>query len=290
MLPHLWTSLRPAQWVKNLFVVAPAVFGGRLLEPDAAGRVGLAFVSFCLAASAVYLINDLRDREADRLHPLKRHRPIVSGALAPGPAAAAATVLLLASLAGAAALEPALLLWVGAYLALNAVYSWGLKRFVILDVMAVAAGFLIRVAAGGVAVDVELSSWLLLCTLFLALLMAFTKRRHELLLLAGEAPAQRHVLADYSPAFLDQMVNVVTASTVVAYALYAVAPDTVDRFGTEGLVYTVPFVLFGIFRYLFLTYQRPTETSPTEALLRDLPSVVNVVLWGAVVIAFIYLR
>ena len=154
--------------------------------------------------------------------------------------------------------------------------------------MAVSSGYVIRVLAGAAAIDVEVSRWLLLCTIFLALFLIFSKRRHELVLLADEAAEHRSVLDHYSPAFLDQMINVVTASTVVSYALYAVDDSTVEKFGSDRLVYTLPMVLFGVFRYLYLIYQRHEKRNPTEAVLRDLPSVINVVLWGVVVLWIVY--
>jgi 4-hydroxybenzoate polyprenyltransferase len=282
-------SLRPAQWAKNLFVLAPLVFAQRLLDPSALARAGLAFAAFCAAASALYLVNDISDREEDRRHPLKSRRPVAAGSL-PVPAAAAAAVALalLAALASAG-LGRHFLVLLGAYVALNLLYSAALKRFVILDVMAIAFGFLLRVASGGAAIAVELSSWLLLCTMFLALFLAFSKRRHELMLLQGQAAEQRAVLSHYSPAFLDQMINVVTASCVVAYALYAVAPETAQKFHGESLVYTVPFVLFGVFRYLYLMYQRPSARNPTEAILRDGPFLINMLLWSLAAIWAIYL-
>lgn len=287
-MPPLLRALRPAQWAKNFFVLAPLVFAGLLADPEAVTRGLAAFAVFCCAASAVYLVNDVQDREADRLHPLKRHRPIAAGSLGVGTALAAAVVLALAAAAGTVVLGAAFAGVLATYLALNLLYSFGLKRLVIVDVMVVAVGFVLRVLAGGFAVGAKVSSWLLLCTIFLALFLAFSKRRHELMLLAGEAPSQRSVLSHYSPQFLDQMINVVTASSVLAYALYAVAPETVAKFGTDRLIYTLPLVLFGVFRYLYLIYQRPGERNPTEAILADAPFLVNVVLWGLAVLWIVY--
>ncbi|HEY4562626.1 MAG TPA: decaprenyl-phosphate phosphoribosyltransferase, partial [Thermoanaerobaculia bacterium] len=166
----------------------------------------------------------------------------------------------------------------------------GLKHVVILDVMIISAGFVLRVLAGAAATGVQVSSWLLLCTIFLSLFLAFSKRRHEITLLAEGATSQRRVLHHYSAAFLDQMINVVTASAVVSYALYAVAPETAEKYHTQHLVYTIPMVLFGIFRYLYLMYQRPGERNPTEAILRDAPFLINIVLWGLVVVWIVYGR
>ncbi|MFN7959827.1 MAG: decaprenyl-phosphate phosphoribosyltransferase [Thermoanaerobaculia bacterium] len=287
MLPLLRT-MRPVQWVKNLFVLAPLVFAHRLGEASWMLRALLAFCAFCAASSAVYLFNDLRDREEDRKHPTKRHRPIAAGTLSVPGALVAALALAGFALGSAWFLGGWFTLTLGIYLAVNLLYSVGLKHVVILDVMAVASGFVLRVIAGAMAIQAVISSWLVLCTTFLALFLAFSKRRHELVLLAEGAPDQRRVLTHYSPAFLDQMINVVTASAVIAYALYAVAPETVAKYGSEGLIFTLPMVLFGIFRYLYLTYQKTSDRNPTEVILRDWPFVVNVALWGLAVVWVVY--
>ncbi|MEL7059500.1 MAG: decaprenyl-phosphate phosphoribosyltransferase [Acidobacteriota bacterium] len=288
MFQALLLGMRPVQWVKNVFVLAPIVFAEQLDDPQLLARAGVAVLAFCCAASAIYLFNDLRDREEDRLHPVKRHRPIASGALPVPLAAAAAFALAALGFVVAWGLGVAFALVLALYLAINLAYSSGLKRIVILDVMAVSSGYVLRVIAGGLAVSVDVSRWLLLCTIFLALFLIFSKRRHELVLLREVAGEHRAVLQQYSEAFLDQMINVVTASTVVCYSLYAVDDDTVARFGSDALVYTVPLVLFGIFRYLYLIYQRPDRRNPTEALLRDPPFVANVVVWGLVVLWIVY--
>jgi len=283
-------SLRPTQWAKNLFVLAPAVFGGLLLDERSAIRVGLALLAFCAASSAVYLINDLRDREEDRRHPLKKHRPLAAGTLSVPAAVGAVVVLAGGAAAISARLGLSFALILGGYLLLNLLYTLRLKHMVILDVMSISMGFVLRVEAGGVASGVEVSRWLFLCTTFLALFLAFSKRRHEITLLAGAAAGQRRVLDQYSPAFLDQMINVVTASSVVSYALYAVAPETVQKYNTYDLVYTIPMVLYGIFRYLYLMYQQPGERNPTEAILRDPPFLINMMLWGLAVFWIVYIR
>lgn len=288
MIAPLLRSLRPAQWAKNSFVLAPPVFAGKLDDPVAVGQALLAFAAFCAAASAVYLLNDIRDREEDRRHPLKSLRPIASGTL-PVPVAVVALVVLAAgSLAIAVSLGLGFTFVLGLYLLLNLLYTFGFKHVVILDVMCISLGFVLRVEAGARAIDVAVSSWLLLCTTFLALFLAFSKRRHEITLLAGAASEQRRVLDHYSPAFLDQMINVVTASAVVSYALYAAAPETVAKFGTPNLIYTLPMVLFGIFRYLYLMYQRPGKKNPTEAILSDVPFLVNIAIWGITVASIVY--
>lgn len=288
MIRPLVQSLRPAQWAKNLFVLAPLVFADLLLVERLAVRAFLALVAFCCAASAVYLINDIRDRDEDRRHPLKRLRPLAAGTLGVPAAVAAVAVLAAAALGLAVYLGLPFARILGAYLILNLLYTWWFKHMVILDVMSISFGFVLRVEAGAVVTGVDVSRWLFLCTIFLALFLAFSKRRHEITLLAGAASGQRPVLDHYSPAFLDQMINVVTASSVVSYALYAVAPETVRKFDTRDLVYTIPLVLYGIFRYLYLMYQRPGERNPTEAILRDPPFLVNLLLWGLAVLWIVY--
>lgn len=282
--------MRPAQWAKNSFVLAPLVFGGLLNDVDAVGRGLLALAAFCCAASAVYLLNDLSDRDEDRKHPRKRLRPIAAGTL-PVPVAYAALAALAASaFAISWRLGSGFGAILAAYLALNLLYTYWFKHMVILDVMSISLGFVLRIEAGAQAMGVEVSRWLFLCTIFLALFLAFSKRRHEITLLAGSASEQRKVLDHYSPAFLDQMINVVTASSVLAYALYAVAPETVEKYHTQNLIFTIPLVLYGIFRYLYLMYQSADERNPTEAILRDPPFLVNILLWGLAVVWIVYGR
>jgi 4-hydroxybenzoate polyprenyltransferase len=284
----LLVSLRPAQWAKNLFVLAPIVFSGLLLRPGMTVRAALAVIAFCAASSVVYLINDLRDREEDRRHPLKRLRPIAAGTLKVPVAAAAVAALVALAVALSIELGLGFGLILGSYLVLNLLYTFWFKHMVILDVMTISLGFVLRVEAGAEAAQVAVSSWLFLCTTFLALFLAFSKRRHEITLLAHAAAGQRRVLDQYSPAFLDQMINVVTASSVLSYALYSVAPETVQKYHTHDLIYTIPMVLYGIFRYLYLMYQRPGERNPTEAILRDPPFLINLALWGIAVVWIVY--
>lgn len=288
MLLPLVRSLRPMQWAKNFFVLAPLVFGQKLDDAAAVGDALLALLAYCAASSAVYLFNDIRDREEDRRHPLKRTRPLAAGTLSLPVAAVAVALLVAAAFAAALAVGGALVPILGGYLLLNLAYTLWLKHQVILDVMAISLGFVLRVVGGAAATEVEVSSWLILCTIFLALFLAFSKRRHELTLMAGAASEQRRVLDQYSPAFLDQMINVVTASSVVAYALYAVAPETEEKYHTRYLVYTIPLVLFGIFRYLYLIYQSPGQRNPTEAILGDPPFLINLALWGGAVVWIVY--
>ena len=288
MIKALILLLRPAHWVKNVFVLAPLVFAQKLTDPEAVRLALLAFIAFCLASSAVYIFNDIRDRGEDRLHPLKRNRPLAAGTVSVQLAAVLAIAMAAGALGIAVGLGTGFLLVLTTYLVLNQFYSLGLKHVVILDVMIVSLGFVLRVIAGGLAIDVRVSAWLLLCTFFVALFLAFSKRRHELMLLANEASGQRPVLSHYSAAFLDQMINVVTASTVVAYAMYSISPETIEKFHTRYLIYTIPMVLFGIFRYLYLIYQRQTGRNPTEAILRDPPFMINILVWATAVVWIVY--
>ena len=281
------SALRPRQWAKNVFVFAALVFAGRLADPTAVLRVCGALGVFCVLSSAVYLINDVRDREADRRHPQKRSRPIAAGEIAAGAASALSTVLAVLALFAAFGLSKGLGQVAAAYFVLNLGYSFGLKRIVILDVMMVAAGFLLRALAGALVLDVAISRWLVLCTGLLALFLGFVKRRQEIAAMEGES-ATRPILREYSLPFLDQMIAVVTGATVVAYALYAFSPEVAQKLGTRNLGLTIPFVLFGIFRYLYLVHQRGVGENPTSVVLTDLPLLLDVALWGLAVICALY--
>lgn len=281
-------SLRPEQWTKNLLLFAGLLFGGRLLELDASLLAVGAFAVFCALSGAVYLINDVADRDADRRHPLKRARPIASGDLSAGTATAAAAGLGAAALAGAVLIRPAFGAAAVAFTVVLLLYSGGLKHVVIIDVLTIAAGFVVRAVAGALAVDVPISSWLLVCTTLLALFLALSKRRHELVLLGDNAIDHRRSLEEYTPYLLDQMIAVVTASTLVAYAAYATSSDTAQRLGTTRLVLTVPFVLYGIFRYLYLVHQKREGGSPAAMLMTDRPLLVCVTLWAISVALVLY--
>ena len=287
-LALLLVSLRPEQWTKNLIVFAAALFGGRLLEPQALALAVGTFFVFCALSGAVYLFNDLTDRQADQRHPLKRRRPIASGALGGTEAAVLAGVLALGGMAGAFAITPALGLVAAVYLGLLLAYATLLKHLVIVDALTIAGGFVLRAVAGAIAVDVPISSWLLVCTTLLALFLAFSKRRHELTLLADGAADHRRILNEYSPYLLDQMIAVVTASTLIAYSMYATSPDTAQRLGTNRLGLTIPFVLYGIFRYLYLVHQKRGGGSPAALLVTDGPLLGCVALWAAAVAVILY--
>jgi 4-hydroxybenzoate polyprenyltransferase len=283
----LLAALRPRQWVKNVFVLAPLVFASRLTDPQAVTVALEAFAAFCALSSAVYLVNDVRDREADRLHPVKRKRPIAAGEVSPGLALALAAVLAAVALVAGFAIAPGFGRVALGYLVLNVAYSLGLKRVVILDVMIVAAGFLLRAWAGALALDVAISHWLILCTGLLALFLGFAKRRQELAALSGEM-GTRAILREYSLPFLDQMIGIVTGATVVAYSLYAFSPEVAEKLGTKHMGLTIPFVLFGIFRYLYLIHQKGEGENPTALFLTDTPLLTGVLLWGAAVVTALY--
>jgi 4-hydroxybenzoate polyprenyltransferase len=258
----LWVEMRPQQWVKNLFVLTPLLFSRNLFAPATVGQAVASFLLFCLVSSSVYLLNDIQDRSQDRLHPTKRLRPLAAGELNLGMALGAMVTFLLLALTGGMLLSQTLALVLLSYWLMNLLYSTWLKSQVLLDMFVLASGFVLRVVGGAVAISVEISHWLLLCTLLLALFLGFSKRRHELVRLGQGAAAHRQVLGEYNPHFLDMMIGIVTASTVMSYALYTVSEDTVQRFHTRGLLLTLPFVLYGIFRYLYLVYQNNQRVDP----------------------------
>jgi 4-hydroxybenzoate polyprenyltransferase len=279
-------SLRPSQWTKNLIIFGALGLGGKLLDWTAVLHALAAFLIFCALSGVVYLINDIADRDADRRHPLKMHRPIASGQLPVRIALGAALTLGTTALAAAFWLRPLFGAVAASYVLLLGLYSAPLKHLVIIDVLTIAIGFVLRAAAGAVAINVAISHWLYILTILLALFLALSKRRHELVLLADRATGHRRILEEYSPYLLDQMIAVVTASTIVAYAFYTVSPETVQKFGSDNLILTLPFPLYGIFRYLYLVHQKEGGGSPSDMLLTDRPLLLCVGLW-AVAVAFI---
>lgn len=288
MSKALLESLRPAQWVKNLLVFAALVFAHKADDPQAVIDSTVAFLLFCAATSGVYLLNDLFDREADRKHPLKKDRPIASGRVPIGLACFVLSALLGLALVLGWIVSEAFAVTLGAYILLQLAYSWALKRMVIVDVFCVALGFVLRAVAGARAIDVAISPWLLVCSFTLALFLALAKRRHEVLLLEASAREHRASLTQYSPYFLDQMIGVVTATTVMSYALYTLSPDTVEKFHSHYLVLTVPFVLYGVFRYLYLVHQKHEGGNPTRMFFTDTAILVNTALWLAVSAFIVY--
>jgi 4-hydroxybenzoate polyprenyltransferase len=278
MLQDLLISSRPRQWLKNLLVFAPLLFSRQFVHLDKLLAAVLALAVFCLLSSVVYLINDVIDAKEDRRHEDKRKRPIAAGRLQPAAAMVAAVVFAALALLGAFLASAALGWTAVVYLAAMSAYTLGLKHVVILDVLIIAFGFILRAHAGGVAVSVPVSEWLYLCTLLLSLFLALSKRRHELVLLEEDAPSHRRCLAEYTPYLLDQMIAVVTSSTVMAYALYTLSARTQKEVST-GLYLTLPFVLYGVFRYLYLVHRKEKGGQPEMVLLSDPGLIVDLLLW-----------
>jgi 4-hydroxybenzoate polyprenyltransferase len=285
---NLLITLRPGQWMKNLLVFAGVLFGRRLFEPPAVAAAVAAFIIFCALSGVVYLVNDISDRTSDRLHPLKATRPIASGALPVRTAAAFTALIAAGALAASVAISWRFAGVAVGYLALQSLYSGPLKHLIIIDVLTIAVGFVLRAVAGAVAVNVEISHWLLVCTILLALFIALAKRRHEIVLLANGASGHRPILGEYSPYLLDQMIVIVAASTLIAYIFYTVSPETQEKFGTPWLGLTIPFPLYGIFRYLYLVHRREGGGSPADLLLTDRPLLACVALWALAVTVIIY--
>ncbi len=281
--------MRPRQWVKNGVVLAALVFAQQGDRVSSLLRALAAMGLFSLLASAVYLFNDLLDRERDRLHPKKRFRPIAAGTLSPMVAGVAAVVLAGGSVGLSFWLAPRFGIVALAYLILQILYSLWLKHLVLLDVFAIAAGFVLRVVAGAVVIAVPISNWLYLCTLLLALFLACAKRRAELLAFGDGDPAHhRRSLAHYSVGLLDQMIGILAACTILAYSLYTLSSETQAKFGSDALKYTIPFVIFGLFRYLYLVHQRNQGESPEKVLLTDVPLLLDIGVFLGVVVAVLY--
>jgi 4-hydroxybenzoate polyprenyltransferase len=287
MLVALFRTMRPKQWTKNVFVLAALVFDKKLFAPHFLFNALAAFGLFCAISSAVYLVNDLADVEKDRLHPAKRNRPLAAGQLAPGAAIVAALVLILASMVLSYLLDPQFAIIAGAYLLLMILYSFWLKNIVVIDVLTVAAGFVLRVAAGVVVVQAaRFSPWLYLCMVFGALFIAISKRRHELVLLNENANAHRSIFDEYNLALLDDMIRMVTASTAMAYSLYTFSAPNLP--GNHAMMLTIPFVLYALFRYMYLVQVKGKGGAPEDLILEDKPLLLAIALWGLVAIALMY--
>ncbi|MCL6471418.1 MAG: decaprenyl-phosphate phosphoribosyltransferase [Firmicutes bacterium] len=284
------TLIRIRHWIKNLFIFAPLLFSQNLFNASMLAKSVLAFISFSFVASSVYALNDIFDYKKDRLHPIKRLRPIALGKLKTSFAILVAILFLTMGLVIANFVNLAFIISIAIYLGLNVLYSLYLKDQVILDVLVLSLFYVIRVSAGGFAIEVHISNWLLICTFMLAIFMGFGKRRYELTILKEEAPSHRKILAEYSPYFLDQMVAVVTPTTLIAYLLYTISEETVEKFGTDKLIATVPFVLYGVFRYLYLVHQREEGGDPTKLMLTDKPLIITVVGWVLSVVFILYFR
>lgn len=287
MLKQLLITMRPKQWTKNLFIFAALLFDLKLFDLTYGVKTVLAFLLFCILSGSVYLINDLTDIEKDRQHPVKRNRPLASGKLKRSWAVTAAVVVPPITLSLCFLLQPLFGLIALAYFVIQLLYSFGLKNVVILDVLIIAAGFVLRVAAGSAVAEAQrFSPWIYVCITLLALFLALGKRRNELTLLDANALEHRKVLQEYSPELLDEMIALVTSSTVIAYSLYTFSAENLPA--NKAMMLTIPFVLYSIFRYLYLIHEKNLGGSPEEILIRDAPFIVSNLCWGAVVVLILY--
>jgi len=288
MYKDIFQLLRPQQWVKNGIVLAGLIFSGNAWRFDLCLLSAATTIFFCLLSSSVYIINDIIDAEADRKHPIKRHRPIASGRVTAANAAVLAAILGIGSLAATFILAKNLFIIAAAYAVLSLLYSLFLKHIVIIDVMSIAAGFVLRALAGAVVINVAFSGWLLISSFLLALFLGFGKRRHEFILLEEGGSEHRRILAKYNDYFLDQLIGVVTPAVLVCYLLYVISPEVEEKLGTHYLYLTTPFVIYGIFRYLYLIHLEQQGGSPTTIMLTDRPILATVLLWLATAIALLY--
>jgi 4-hydroxybenzoate polyprenyltransferase len=289
MILEILRSLRIQQWIKNFFIFAPLVFSQNVFDLPLLVKTVSAFVLFCILSGASYILNDIQDLEEDKLHPVKSKRPLASGRLKTSHALFASVLLVLLSLGAGLFLNVKFFIALLVYFVLQVAYSSWLKHVVILDVFLIATGYLVRVIAGGLVIDVQLSPWLFICTVLIALFLALSKRRHELLFLDKSAEIHRPILKEYTPRLLDQMIAVVTASTVISYCLYTISSETVAKFGTTNLLLTVPFVLYGIFRYLYLVHQKDEGGSPEALIIKDKPLLIDLFLWIITAILILYI-
>jgi len=291
MVSALVRTLRVKQWIKNLFVLAALVFTQNYSDPLLTARALAAFGLFCLLSSAIYLVNDVIDIKVDRQHPVKKYRPIPAGLISIHFALTLSALLtLFVCLTGFLVLGRVFLVICLVYWVMNLLYSSIFKHVVILDVLLVAVGFVLRAMAGAAAIGVEISSWLLLCTILLSLFLALSKRRHELVLLDENATHHRAILKEYTPYLLDQLIAVVTASTLMAYALYTMDPDVQAHLGTDQLIFTTPFVIYGIFRYLYLVHRKDQGGDTSEMIVTDKPFALNIFLWALSILVLLNKR
>jgi len=288
IIKDIVASLRPQQWVKNVVLFAGLIFSQNFFNPYKGLIVFVAAFIFCLASSGVYLINDVLDLEWDKKHPQKKLRPIASGKISLKLARLIGYFLIFWAIIAASFLNNNFAFIIALYAFVELFYSIILKHEVILDVFCIASGFLLRVLAGAVVINVPISNWLLICTIFISLFLALAKRRYEIVLLETDAKDHRRVLSEYSLSFIDQMITIVTASTILAYVLYVFSPETMAKFHTKNLVYSIIFVVYGIFRYLYLVYQKKQGGSPEKLLFSDKPLMFNLILYVVFVIMAIY--
>ncbi len=289
MIIALFKSARPAQWLKNLILFAALIFAGEMMTTESLMKAIIAFVVFCFLSSGLYLFNDYFDKERDKLHPLKKLRPIASGELSTAVVIGAIFFLFASALGVAWVVDYSFFIVASVFVLFNLLYSLFLKHIVLIDVMSIAMSFVLRAYAGAVIIGVDTSEWLLINTLLLALFLGFGKRRHELTLLEGKAENHRKILNSYSPYLLDQLIGVVTASVVVMYMLYSFSPEVSTKLHTENLFLTIPFVVYGIFRYLYLIHKEEKGGSPTKIMISDLPILATVILWILTVIVVLYI-
>lgn len=288
-LPHaIVKSMRPKQWTKNIFLFAGLIFSQNFFNLPLLLETILAFIIFCLLTGSVYILNDLTDLKDDRHHPVKSRRPIASGDLKLPQAILTLMILIPASLGLSYYLNISFFIVALSYFLLQIAYSFSLKRIIILDVFVIACGFVLRVIAGALVINAEISSWLIICTILLALFLGLSKRRHELVAIGEGLSNNRKPMKEYSPYLLDQMISVVTAATVVAYALYTMSEETIERFSTKSLIYTIPFVLYGVFRYLYLIHQKGEGGNPENLLITDKPLMFNILCWVIGVMIILY--
>jgi 4-hydroxybenzoate polyprenyltransferase len=281
-------SMRLEEWVKNLILFAPLIFSKRFFVSESLVNEIIAFFAFSFLSGAVYIFNDLIDKEHDKLHPVKSSRPIASGSLSPKTAKTAFAILSLSVIVFSYFFNKMFFFILLFYFFLQIAYSLYFKRIVILDVLIISAGFVLRIIAGAAVINVILSKWIILCTIFLSVFLGFCKRRYELLILNKDAVSHREVLGEYSTYFLDQMISIATASTVLCYALYTTSIETIEHFNTDKLMFTIPFVLYGIFRYLYLVHMKNEGGSPENLFITDRHLVINNILWILVVVLIIY--
>jgi 4-hydroxybenzoate polyprenyltransferase len=289
MIKNLLISMRPKQWVKNVFIFAPMIFSLHMFQPDFIKRSLLAFFLFSLITGGIYIFNDILDREKDRQHPEKKNRPIAAGRLSIASAGIFAAALLTGVLLLTASINREFFYISLFYVILNILYSMILKSIVIIDIMVVALGFVLRLMVGGAVNRIVLYPWILICTFLLAIFLALIKRRQELLKIQSILPEQltRKTLKSYNVSLLDQMISIATATTLISYIMYVLSPDVQQKFHTTKLFYTVPFVIFGIFRYLFLSYAMGEGESPSEIIYTDLPFTLSIIIWVSVFILLV---
>ena len=288
MFKLILSTMRPSDWIKNLFVFAPLLFSQNLLNVRLFLYALSASLIFCLASGSIYIINDIKDRDEDRSHPTKAHRPIASQSLSVKNATVAAFALHVVCLTFSWFICPVFMIIVISYLLLHILYSCFLKKVVVLDVMVIAVGFIFRVLAGSAAIRVQTSHWLILCTAQIALFLALAKRRQEAIVQGDHFKETGRNSFSYKPYFIDQMISVVITSTLMSYALYTVSDKTIANLGTMNLIYTIPFVVYGMFRYLYLIHEKKDTADSTRIIIKDRPMILNLILWLSVVILTLY--